>query len=144
MRLSLLLPCAVVLCGLLAGAASSDKSKPKAAKDKADRESEFQANEKELAKLEAQIAAKEKELAELKRKAAPLRAKVAEAKLTRTVETAIQEARRQYPRDPDSALQMLRWAVVEVWDKPEISERGRQALLSRLVTAREELIKGRK
>jgi phage shock protein A len=144
MRVSLLLPFAVVWCGLLAGPASSDPPKQETAKGKPDRDAELQAVKKELAELEAQIGVKEKELAELRKKAAPLRAKVAEAKKVQAVDEAIQEARSLYPHSPQSALQLMGEVVQEVWHSPEISEDTRDALLNRLITARRELVKERK
>src|SRR5262249_36143438 len=142
--MSIPLPVAVVLCGLLAGSASPDTPQQETPKGEAGRDPELQAVKKELAELVAQIAVKEKELAELREKAAPLRAKVAEAKMAQAVDAAIQESRSQYPRNPKMALQLLGETVVEVWDNPEISEGARENLLNRLVTARRDLVKGRK
>src|SRR5262249_38333228 len=117
-------------------------------KGKADRDTEFwalRAIKKELAELEAKIAVKEKELADLRKKAGALQVKVVEAKLGKLVEAAIQEARILYPREPAEALEVLREGGFEVSDSRwGISEGARQALLHRLATAQEELIKKRK
>jgi chromosome segregation ATPase len=140
----MLLPVAVVLCALLAGSASSDTPGQEAAKGKADGDTDLEAVKKELAELAAQIAAKEKELAELRKKTVPLRARITEAKLALKVDAAIQEARGQYPRNRERALQLLGEIVLEVWETPEIGEDARDALLNRLVTARRDLVKERK
>ena len=144
MRVSMLLPFAVVLCGLMAGSASSATPEQETAKGKADGDTELQAVKKELAELATQIEVKEKELAELRKKAAPLRAKVAEAKMGQAVDVAIEDARGQYPHNPKVALQRLGEMVSEVWDSPEIGEGARGALLNRLVAARREMVKERK
>jgi hypothetical protein len=140
----MLLPVAVVVCGLLAGSAWSDTPQQETTKGEADRAAELQAAKKELAELAAQIAAKEKELAELRKKGAPLRAKVADAKMAQAVDAAIQESRSQYPRNPNMALQRLGEIVAEVWYNEVITESARETLLNRLVTARRELVQGRK
>ena len=115
-------------------------------KGKADPDTEFwalRAIKKELTELEAKITVKEQELADLRKKAGALQAKVVEAEWRKKVDAAIQEARILYPREPAEALEVLSEAAREI-DSRGISEGAWKALLNRLATAREELIKKRK
>jgi hypothetical protein len=66
---------------------------------------------------------------------------IAEQQLTETVNADLRKARRGYPDDPEAALKVLRGAVLRVWDHPDISERVRDDLLGKLVTARRQLVK---
>ncbi len=66
---------------------------------------------------------------------------IAEQQLTETVKADLRKARRGYPDDPGAALQVLRGAVLRVWDHPDISERVRDDLLGKVVKARRQLVK---
>lgn len=72
-------------------------------------------------------------------KEARARIEVEEQKLAQIVETTIRKANAHYPEDATAALDLLRAAVLQVWDHPDLGERTRNALLKRLVTARREL-----
>jgi hypothetical protein len=63
---------------------------------------------------------------------------IEEQKATQTVEAALRRARATAPDDPEAALGLLRRALLQVWDHPDIGERVRGDLLSRLLVARQE------
>jgi tetratricopeptide (TPR) repeat protein len=56
-------------------------------------------------------------------------------KMTQAVETALRQARRDLDNDPDAALEMLRTTLLRVRDHPDLGDRVRDALLSRLQSA---------
>jgi hypothetical protein len=59
--------------------------------------------------------------------------------LAETVKADLRKARRSYPKDPDAAHKLLRDTLLRVLDNPDISERVRDDLLRKLVTARRKL-----
>jgi hypothetical protein len=68
---------------------------------------------------------------------------VEEQKLKQVVEANVEKARRLYPFDAPQALQLLRAAVLQVWDHLDITEQHREALLAQLVAARRKLTQGK-
>ncbi len=72
------------------------------------------------------------------------RAIIEEQKTTQMVEDALRQARRELNADPDGSLELLRNTLSRVTDHPDIGERVREALASRLQTAlRETATQGR-
>ena len=69
---------------------------------------------------------------------------IEEQKLTQMVEEALRQARRELSADPDGTVELLRNTLARVSDHPDIGERVREALASRLQTAlRESATQGR-
>ncbi|MBI3410031.1 MAG: VWA domain-containing protein [Planctomycetes bacterium] len=69
---------------------------------------------------------------------------IEEQKLSQIVDANLRQARKELSNDPDGALELLRVTLSRVTDHPDLSERVRGALLSRLETGlREASIQGR-
>src|SRR5581483_1190383 len=60
---------------------------------------------------------------------------IEEQKMTQAVDQALRQARRDLQEDPDSALELLRNTLVLVREHPDLGDRVREALISRLQTA---------
>ncbi len=60
---------------------------------------------------------------------------VEEQKMTQTVEEALRQARRDLAKEPDAALETLRTTLARLRDHPDVSDRVRAALSSRLQAA---------
>src|SRR5262249_40390031 len=60
---------------------------------------------------------------------------VEEQKMTQAIDDAIRQARRQLASDPDNAKEILKRAYSQVRDDPDLGERVRQLLTSRVETA---------
>jgi RNA polymerase sigma factor (sigma-70 family) len=63
---------------------------------------------------------------------------IEEQKLTQEVEAVLDRARTTAPDDPEAARRVLRRALLQVWDHPDIGERVRDSLLARLLAAQRE------
>jgi RNA polymerase sigma factor (sigma-70 family) len=64
---------------------------------------------------------------------------IEEQKFTQIVEATVRKARCAHPDDPEGSLRLLRRTLLQVWDNPDIRERVRQTLLTRLLAERWEL-----
>ncbi len=62
-----------------------------------------------------------------------------EQKMTQAVEGNLRQARAELASDPDAALELLRSTLLRVRDHPDLGDRVRDALLSRLQTALREV-----
>jgi hypothetical protein len=60
---------------------------------------------------------------------------IEEQKLAQGVDAALRKARATAPNDPEAALKLLRETLLQVWDHPDVGERLRNALLTRLLAA---------
>jgi hypothetical protein len=83
-----------------------------------------------------QSALRETTLHHLQVKIDKAKIKVEEAKLELTVEMNIAKANDKYDQNPKEALQLLRDALLQVFDHPTISEEARETLMARLRAAR--------
>lgn len=64
---------------------------------------------------------------------------IEEQRLERIVVADIAEARRLHKDDPHRAVAILRAALLQIWDHPELSDRARASLLPRVLEARREM-----
>jgi hypothetical protein len=83
-----------------------------------------------------QSALRETTLHHLQVKIDKAKIKVEEAKLELIVETNIAKAKDKYDQHPKEAMQLMRDALLQVFDHPTISEETREALMLRLRAAR--------
>jgi RNA polymerase sigma factor (sigma-70 family) len=72
------------------------------------------------------------------------RTQVEEQRLTQLVQTNLRRARDRYAADPAAALKLVREALVQVWDNPDIGERVQDDLLRQLIDGRQQLTRQEK
>lgn len=103
-------------------------------------------------KKEAERRRDEREMMEARRRreaieesslrAAQERQKVMEQMLIQEIHKAIRASEDMYTANPNKAVKLLRDVVNQVWDNPDITDRLRQELLTKLVAVRHELTTG--